>query len=106
MKKVATVNKKHTFDSRQTVITVGPNNIRYPFDTEEYIFSLGDLNDDTLKAQGLKMKPSLMKSESCGVCRKAKSEFKGKKIAQCDFCATFGCIDCIFKVFPFPQLDP
>ena len=50
MKKVATVNKKHTFDSRQTVITVGPNNIRYPFDTEEYIFSLGDLNDDTLKA--------------------------------------------------------
>ena len=52
MKKVKTVNKNHTFDSRQTVITVGPNNTRFPFDTEEYIFGLNDINQNSLKATG------------------------------------------------------
>ena len=45
-----TVNKNHVFDSRQTVITVGPNNTRYPFDTEEAIFAMSDVHADCLKA--------------------------------------------------------
>ena len=100
------MNKTHAFDSRQTVITVGPAKLRYPFTTEEYIFALSDLNRNSFRAQGIKLKPSLVTQEHCGVCRKPKAEFKGKKIAQCDFCATFGCVECISKTFPFPQLDP
>jgi len=77
------VNKNHVFDSRQTVITVGPNNIRYPFDTEEAIFSMSDRNPECLKAQAGntgKIKAALVDQDSCGVCRKPKDEFK-KKIA-------------------------
>lgn len=99
-----TVNRNHVFDSRQTVITVGPNNYRFPFDTEELIFALDDVNPKSLKAQAIKFKPTLMEADSCSVCRRPKDEFK-KKIAQCDFCALFGCADCVNKVFPFPQLD-
>ena len=71
---------------------------------------MDDINEQTLKAQGLsknnKIKPShVTHVEQCSVCRKARAEFKGRKVAQCDFCASFGCIECIYKVFPFPQLD-
>ena len=83
-KKQATVSKNHTFDSRQTVITVGPNNTRFPFDTEEFIFMLSDMNPACLKAQqGEKMKPikpEQVEQEKCVVCLKAKADFKGKKI--------------------------
>ena len=100
------VNKNHTFDSRQTVITVGPNNMRYPFDTEEAIFRLSSMNDACYTTQrNGKIKPTLVKQDACGVCRKPKDKFKNK-IIQCHFCAMFGCSDCIGKLFPFPQLDP
>lgn len=51
-----TINKTHTFDSSQTVITVGEKNIRFPFDTEEPVFSLYDINENCLKANGVKIK--------------------------------------------------
>ena len=52
----------HTFDSRQTVITVGPNNMRYPFDTEEAIFRLSSMNDACYTTQrNGKIKPTLVK---------------------------------------------
>ena len=101
-KKEVKLNKNHTFDSRQTVITVGPNNMRFPFDTGEHIFSLSDANQNCLKANGIKINFKNVQQENCGVCRKPKSDFKGKKIAQCEFCAIFGCIDCIYKMLPFP----
>ena len=106
-KKNPVVSKKHQFDSRHTVITVGQEGHRYPYSTEDFIFSLDDLNPDTLRAQGLikkdKIKPSLVTDvETCGVCRKPRADFKSRKVAQCEFCASFGCIDCIYKVFPFP----
>ena len=62
------------------MITVGPNNIRHPFDTEEPIFSLYDCNLACQKAQGEKIKFALIEQETCGVCRKPKDTFK-KKIA-------------------------
>ena len=52
------VNNNHVFDSSQTKITVGPQNMRYPFDTEESIFFLYDRNPDCLRAKGQKVKPS------------------------------------------------
>ena len=105
-KKEVKLTKKHTFDSRQTVITVGPDNLRFPFDTEEHIFTLRDANQNCLKANGIKtIKIQNVQQENCGVCRKPKSEFKNKKVAQCEFCAIFGCIDCIYKMLPFPQVD-
>ena len=80
-KKEVKLNKNHTFDSRQTVITVGPNKHRFPFDTEEHIFSLSDVNQNCLKANNIKINIKTVEQENCGVCRKPKSEFKGKKIA-------------------------
>ena len=81
-KKEVKLNKNHTFDSRQTVITVGPDNLRFPFDTEEHIFTLRDANQKCLKANGIKtIKIQNVQQENCGVCRKPKSEFKNKKVA-------------------------
>ena len=87
------------------MVQVGPNNLRFAFDTEEQIYALSEANAATLKVQGKKLKPTSMKSSHCNICRKPKDAFKGKKVAQCDFCATFGCTECIFKTFPFPQID-
>ena len=77
-RKTLTVNKTHVFDSRQTVITVGQNNFRYPFDTEDSIFSLFESNPACQKAQGQKIKHALVQQENCGVCRKPKDTFKKK----------------------------
>ena len=74
------MTKNHTFDSRQTVITVGPNKMRFPFDTEEQIFSMFDINPNCLKARGEKLKRDSITQESCGVCRQAWTEKKMKKI--------------------------
>lgn len=101
-KRQVTVNKSHTFDSRQTVVTVGPNNSRFPFDTEDPLFAMSDINVACLKAQGQKIKQSLVTAENCYVCRKPKADWPKKKAAQCEFCAQFGCIECINQTFPFP----
>ena len=60
LKKTPVVSKNHVFDSKQTVITVGPKNTRFPFDTEEHIYALSDVNAECLKAQGVKLKPSMI----------------------------------------------
>lgn len=71
------VNRNHVFDSRQTVITVGPKNNRYPFDTEEEVFSMSSPHPDCLKNTGSgKIKPTSCKEEVCGVCHKPKDKFK------------------------------
>lgn len=80
-KKIPTIKKSHTFDSSQTVITVGENNMRFPFDTEEPIFSLFETNANCLKVTGGKIKRlEDMTQDACGVCRKPKAEIKVKNI--------------------------
>ena len=84
---------------------MGPNNLRYPFDTEDAIFSMSDRNPACLKT-GEKIKASqVLEQPICACCRKHKDEHK-KKISQCEFCALFTCIECISKQpVPFPKLD-
>ena len=104
MKKKTIVSRKHAFDSKNSVIIVGDNNTKYPFDTEEPIYALSDINKKCLKAKGVQLNPTLIIKDDCYVCKKPKSDWKSKKVVQCDFCAKFGCQECIQKQFPFPQL--
>ena len=53
MKKKTIVSRKHAFDSKNSVIIVGDNNTKYPFDTEEPIYALSDINRKCLKAKGV-----------------------------------------------------
>ena len=62
VKEKKNVNRNHVFDSRQTVITVGPKNMRYPFDTEEDVFAMSSPHSECLKnANSGKIKPTLVK---------------------------------------------
>ena len=101
----STINniQKHIFDSQKAMITVGPKNKRFPFDTNEEIFDLSQPNQDCAKVLGVKIKDLDITQEKCQLCKI--SIKKLKKVVQCEFCAMFGCPDCIYKTLPFPKKD-
>jgi hypothetical protein len=69
--------------------------MQFPFNQSEQIFELTGPSKDTLRAKGLKLKDIELKSKACKVCTKEVTDLK--KIVQCEFCALFGCMTCIYK---------
>ena len=51
--------------------------------------------------KGIKMKDRNIKIIDCPICTMELDI--PKRVSQCDFCGTFGCIDCVYKKFPFPH---
>ena len=49
------------------------------------------------------MKDIEVSKDKCNCCSKPIKDIK--KLTQCDFCACFGCGDCIYKQFPFPLIN-
>lgn len=49
------------------------------------------------------MKDIDVQQEKCNCCQKPIREIR--KLQQCEFCASFGCSDCIYKQFPFPHIN-
>jgi len=85
------------FDGNQTQIKVGEK--MFNFAQGDEIFNLSQPTKDCLKARGLKIKDIDLKGKPCNVCKK---EIEPKKAQQCEFCAHFGCGECVYKQFPFP----
>ena len=100
-KKQPFLKKKEKFDGNETVVTVGK--YKFPFDQNDTIFDLSSACKDSLKAKGIKLKDIELKSKECKVCKVTVQDIK--KIVQCDFCAQFGCQECIYKQFPFPVVE-
>ena len=96
-KKQPFLKKQDRFDGKETVIKVG--NLTFNFDQGDEIFDLSAPCKESLKARGMKMKDVDIKNKHCQVCQ---HELVEKKTAQCDFCALFGCTECVYKQFPFP----
>lgn len=97
-KKQPFLKKKEKFDGNETVITVGK--FKFLFDQNDSIFDLSQPCNDSLKAKGLKLKDIDLPTKDCKVCKTIMTDLK--KVSQCDFCACFGCQECVHKQFPFP----
>jgi hypothetical protein len=72
-----------------------------PFDMDENIFDLDRPCPKAARYKGIKMKDINIPVNNCGVCNKLLQI--PKAVQQCAFCALFGCLDCVYKQFPFPQ---
>ena len=94
------INQQELFSRKQKIEVKG---VEVEFTKFDNIFTLSKTQVENNSKDQLSYIFGKNIGKECFCCRKFIT--KGTKQVQCQFCTLAGCKECVYKQFPFPQID-